>query len=580
MKSDREIKKQLIDYVQRKEFKNAQSLCNDVLKQNSHEHFALFVLGTIEVEEGRPGSAVPFFQQAIESDSSNSDYYANLGVAYKDLFRFDDAIRAQQLAIEKNPTNAQYHYNLSHTYVMAQRYEEAIKSSRYAIGLRPNDPRNALWLTTLGAQLSFMGDYQAAVEAFTQALSFPKPPLDALYQLGKTYELLRDWDKALRCFEVAARHVPKSDEYQFRRGLVCVEMGQYETALSALKVAQTLEPYRFVSKVSHLIANLELRTQLMAALPSKFRVDGEHEPTSHLITESESFAEGHDPWLSAAVQSIRHALENIPLGPLAIVFFHVNIRDERKKYAETVPELDDEENYGKTMKLSLRAARATNPHATLILITDSGTHTFQSLHFDAIIRLPINVDSLMLSRFRAYLALASSNLLPERVAFIDSDVCLSRDISPTFEDPFDVGLLQRKSSEFPATPIDPCMILGSTRRAQTLTRFFSKCVAIYEWLAEQPVIQDAHCFDIKFWRGNAYALAAFTNWCGFDSSNKHLQVGEITCSLLPASEYSPSVRQAEDIERSPDSWAFHFKGFGAKHLMRSYVSKLGKPDLR
>jgi len=63
----------------------------------------------------------------------------NLGVAYDELSRYDEAVEAYKRAIHINPDLWEAHNNLGFDYVELGHYDEAIEAYKQAIRLKPDD---------------------------------------------------------------------------------------------------------------------------------------------------------------------------------------------------------------------------------------------------------------------------------------------------------------------------------------------------------------------------------------------------------------------------------------------------------
>ena len=85
-----------------------------------------------------PGKAIAFLERSVQLNSTNSEAYNNLGVAYGLAGRSEDAIRTLGRAAQLNPTDAQVYINLSVAYSAAGNEEQALRCSRKAEELRSN----------------------------------------------------------------------------------------------------------------------------------------------------------------------------------------------------------------------------------------------------------------------------------------------------------------------------------------------------------------------------------------------------------------------------------------------------------
>ena len=87
---------------------------------------------------------------------------ANLGTAYGELGKYEEAIESYKQAIRIDPDDAKGHYNLGNTYFKSGKYKEAIESYKQAIRINP-DYANAHY--NLGVVYDKLGMYEESIEA-------------------------------------------------------------------------------------------------------------------------------------------------------------------------------------------------------------------------------------------------------------------------------------------------------------------------------------------------------------------------------------------------------------------------------
>ena len=123
--------------------------------------------------------------------------------AYKHQMRgeFGYAIMLYKCSIETFPT-AEAHTFLGWTYSMMERYEEAIEACQQAIEVDPDfgNPYN-----DIGAYLIELERWEEAIpwlEKATQAPRYDSPQFPHM-NLGRVYQHLGDYERALACYERA-----------------------------------------------------------------------------------------------------------------------------------------------------------------------------------------------------------------------------------------------------------------------------------------------------------------------------------------------------------------------------------------
>jgi Tfp pilus assembly protein PilF len=154
---------------------------------NAVFHNTLGVLLLYDLQ--KPAEAEPEFSKAVELDPSYAEAHHNLGLAFAEQGRYEQAIGAYRKAISLPiyPTPEVGYYNLGRAYTQTNRLREAEDALRTAIQL---DPRLAAAHYQLGVVFTAAGRRDDAKAAFRRARDLePTSPLgqaavEALKTLG------------------------------------------------------------------------------------------------------------------------------------------------------------------------------------------------------------------------------------------------------------------------------------------------------------------------------------------------------------------------------------------------------------
>jgi tetratricopeptide (TPR) repeat protein len=96
-----------------------------VLSQNINDYYnmanSMLVAGNFE-------KAAEYYNMVIQRNPNSAEAYLGLGMAYKELGRYDDAYNATKKAIQLKPTYYQAYYNLGLILEMQGKNEEAIQA--------------------------------------------------------------------------------------------------------------------------------------------------------------------------------------------------------------------------------------------------------------------------------------------------------------------------------------------------------------------------------------------------------------------------------------------------------------------
>ncbi|UCH62605.1 MAG: rhomboid family intramembrane serine protease [Fidelibacterota bacterium] len=149
-------------------------------KGHADDPYVRAVVGSKFEERGEYDKAIIEYKKALEIDSTVSDIYNDLGVAYMGKELYYEAISAYTRAIELDSSVGTTHTNLAIAYLNVELLDKAQASFKRAIEIDPKDDR-ALFL--LGAIYLYEGFYRDATISFEKAIKINPEFIDALYEL-------------------------------------------------------------------------------------------------------------------------------------------------------------------------------------------------------------------------------------------------------------------------------------------------------------------------------------------------------------------------------------------------------------
>jgi tetratricopeptide (TPR) repeat protein len=138
-------------------------------------------------------------------------WYA-LGIAYRKLGRYQEAVDAYKEALRLKPDDAAAWYSLGNAYWDQGRYQEAIQAYKEALRLKPDDA--AAWYN-LGNAYSDQGRYQEAIQAYKEALRLEPDDAAAWNNLGVAYWALGNRSEALKAVKELRRYDPARADILF-----------------------------------------------------------------------------------------------------------------------------------------------------------------------------------------------------------------------------------------------------------------------------------------------------------------------------------------------------------------------------
>ncbi|HEY3377336.1 MAG TPA: tetratricopeptide repeat protein, partial [Armatimonadota bacterium] len=200
---------------------------------------AWFDLGDAYADDDRHEQAVAAYYAVIRLEQSCASAYFNLGNAYRKLRQYEDALEAYRQADLLAPDDAATLYYIGQCFYHLSRYQDASESLERATLLDPSD-----WYSfyALGNVFAEQERYVEACSAFKRAAEIDPEEADAYNQLGQTYEFLEDYDNAINAYQQARRLTKNDPSPIFHLGRVYDWLGQNDLALAYYQQAVRLDP--------------------------------------------------------------------------------------------------------------------------------------------------------------------------------------------------------------------------------------------------------------------------------------------------------------------------------------------------
>lgn len=199
-----------ISYLGEGNYTSALKELSDAEKLDPDNPELLYNLAKAFVAKKRPDLAVPKYQKAIQLKENYTTARNDLGVAFMELKRWDDAI--QQFKIVKDDlfydNNENATINLGLAYLGKGDYPKALEELR---AIATVNPRNPITRFSLGRVYFAMDKTEQAIIEYKRALELYKDFGAAYYYLGQAYLKLGDKPAARVSFKEASRLMPDEE---------------------------------------------------------------------------------------------------------------------------------------------------------------------------------------------------------------------------------------------------------------------------------------------------------------------------------------------------------------------------------
>jgi tetratricopeptide (TPR) repeat protein len=219
------------------QLEQAMAIYERVLRHMPNHAGALHHVGLIAFAAGNYNIAAGFIRGALAVLPSSAAH-GDLGNAYKELGRLEDALGCYDQALALEPGNPDLHYNRATALQALGRFDAALAGYDAALALHPNDPEAR---NNRGVALKALGRFEAALDSFELAIAMVPGYADAHNNRGNVYIEMQRFDEALACYDTVVALGAASGETHFNRGRV-LQGRDEEAALAAYGQAIGLDP--------------------------------------------------------------------------------------------------------------------------------------------------------------------------------------------------------------------------------------------------------------------------------------------------------------------------------------------------
>lgn len=217
--------------------------------------------------------ALPYFERAVESDSSYADAWAQAGFCNEKLGKHAEALEASKKAVNLRPS-AESYFNIGLASFYLKQYKDAAEAYRAAIKLDPYNSADAYYALGLAyrdwgkadeeiqaykAAIRLRPDYTVAyerlgsrylkskkfneaVEVYRQLSALKPGDAYAPNSMGEAYLELNRLSEAMESFRQSIRLKPDYGKAYFNLGKCLLAMGQRDAALEQYTILTNIDP--------------------------------------------------------------------------------------------------------------------------------------------------------------------------------------------------------------------------------------------------------------------------------------------------------------------------------------------------
>lgn len=142
--------------------------------------------------------AINQWVKAISLNSSNPDFYFNLGIAFFELKNYKESIENLNISIKLCPVYYKAHLILGTVHLKVRQFEKSEEHLKQSIIFLPN---HALAYLNLGAVYSILRRYDEGIRMFKKTIELSPREVRAHFGLGKIYSLKGEVEEANKYFK-------------------------------------------------------------------------------------------------------------------------------------------------------------------------------------------------------------------------------------------------------------------------------------------------------------------------------------------------------------------------------------------
>lgn len=310
--------------------------------------------------------------QVCQTDRTDAEAWALLGLICRKLGRYADAEQAARRAIELRPSLAVAHQILGTALQCQGQYSEAIDHYQTAVRLQPDSDETHY---LLGNILRETGDYIGADRHYARTIELQPNHLQALSNRGAALLAMGNSDEAARCLQRANELYPGVPQVLCNLALLHQAQGAHEDARAYCREALHQDP-NFLDAIAMLAELHEKSSQMELAkewLNRGYAISADH-PSLNLTAARVEQREGQTDAAVARLERLRSSLHESAQADLLLLLgqlydkkkdparaFHCLSEGNRLKSSALLADVEASERYLKRIEKLRQRFRADRP---------------------------------------------------------------------------------------------------------------------------------------------------------------------------------------------------------------------------
>lgn len=228
--------------------------------------------GADYLNKGNPKHAIAEYEKSLESFPDYYLVYSNLGYAYLQSLRLNEALESFKKALSLNSNCLEAIKGMVSVYTQMGNMDEATKYLEKVIELDP-DPSPSYYMS-LGLMYNQQNRLKEAIPLFKKVIEANPKFSRAYFELAYDYDFLKEVDLAIENYEKGIALDPKFIPAYVRLGLCYTMKNNIGKAYDYIKEAQKLDPNN--ESVNSIAKTIEGKFGNAIALAEQAKKDGAH----------------------------------------------------------------------------------------------------------------------------------------------------------------------------------------------------------------------------------------------------------------------------------------------------------------
>ena len=176
--------------------------------------------------------------QLAKDFPNDAEAIFQLGVVYRNQGNSEKAIMCWERCVELDRDHTKAYHGMSEVAFEKGEYERAVELWQRVLEIDPKLPGA---YNSLACVLMCLGKAEEAIEAFQKDIEISGQSVHNQFMLGKQYQLLKEYEKAGKCYETVIKMAPGYAQAYHGLATVCAMLGEKEKSKGFMETFRNLK---------------------------------------------------------------------------------------------------------------------------------------------------------------------------------------------------------------------------------------------------------------------------------------------------------------------------------------------------